>query len=86
MINFYALSILLIHRELLTDRKQLLNIAVNGILKGFSMVKEKGKIKGEVYRMLENSKRPFVWRQIVSSFKSLNHFGVVFMNKARALS
>lgn len=77
MINFDALSILLIHRELLTDRKQLLNIAVNGILKGFSMVIEKGKIKGKENRMLKCSIRSKVWRLSGKSFNVSNYLEAV---------
>lgn len=86
MINFGSLSILLIHRELLTDRKQLLNVAVNGIFNGLSMVKEKGKIKGKENRMLENSNRSKVWRLSGKSFNESHYQKAVIMNKARALS
>ena len=48
MLNSLALSILLIHRELFTEAKQLLRVAVDGISGHFSIRKEKGKIKGEI--------------------------------------
>jgi hypothetical protein len=47
-----AESILLIHRELLSDGKGLIRPVQYGISRGFAIRKEKGKIKGEKYRML----------------------------------
>jgi hypothetical protein len=53
-------SILLIHRELLSDAKQLLRFAVDGISRGFLGRKILGKIKSVNYRMMMNLNRPFV--------------------------
>lgn len=77
MIDFRSLSILLIHRELLPFTKQLLNVAVNGILKGFSIRKENGKIKGKENRMLKCSIRSKVWRLSGKSFKPSNYLKAV---------
>lgn len=72
MINLGALSILLIHRELLPNTKQLLNIAVDGISWHLSIRKEKEKIKGNVYRMLKHSNRSKVWRLSGKSLENIN--------------
>lgn len=76
MINFSALSILLILRELLPYSKQALKLVPYGILEGFLLRKNKGKIKGGKYRMMKYLNRSFVWRQIGSSLDTNNQKGV----------
>jgi len=76
VLNFPALSILLIHRELLSDGKGLINTVHDGIPRGFQIRKKMEKIKGEKYRMLMNLNRLFVWRQIGLSLKTNNLKGV----------
>jgi hypothetical protein len=65
-------SILLIHRELLSDGKGLIRPVLYGISRGFAIRKEKGKIKGEKYRMMKGLDRPFLWREIGQSFNYSN--------------
>ena len=65
-------SILLIHIELLSDGKGLIRPVLYGISRGFAMWKEKGKIKGEKYRMMKGLDRPFLWREIGKSFTNSN--------------
>lgn len=76
MVKSSALSILLILRELLPNTKQALKLVPHGILKGFQIRKDKGKIKGGKYRMMKYLNRSFVWRQIGSSFETNNQKGV----------
>ena len=75
MVNFSSLSILLIHRELLSDGKRLINAVQHGITsrspmwKSFKRIlKENGKIKGGNYRMMKHSNRSIDWRLSGKSF------------------
>jgi hypothetical protein len=77
MINFGALSILLIHRELLSDGKGLIRPVLYGISRGFAIRKEKGNIKGKENRMLKHSTCSKVWRLSRESFDTSNYLEAV---------
>lgn len=80
MINFGALSILLIHRELLSEAKGLINTVHDGVSRLLPMwvdfkgsLKENGKIKGGSSNILKHSNRSIDWRLSGKSFvKNIN--------------
>ncbi len=62
---FLLFLFVLILIELLSDAKQLLRVAVDGISRGFVIRKTKGNVKIENYRMMKYSNRSKVWRLAV---------------------
>lgn len=80
MVKFSSLSILLIHRELLSEAKGLINTVHDGVSSILSIrkhfkgsLKENGKIKGGSSNILKHSNRSLVWRLSGKSFvKNIN--------------
>lgn len=80
MLDFLPLSILLIHRELLSEAKRLINTVHDGVSRLLPIrkhfkgsLKENGKIKGGSSNILKHSNRSLVWRLSGKSFvKNIN--------------